>query len=890
MMKRFLYFVFACLLISSSHLTMRAQHPSTGENYILLLNSANFGEAWSDVVLESLVHGVTQEGVEVKTDVLLVPMLKTMEDAQGKLDMLLKKYPKQPRAIIFIGDPGWLLTRPLFDKEWKDVPTLICYSRDKMPIKTEDLLAGNLNEKTLAPAEQVTKGYNLTVLRQPSYIKETVETMQRMLPQMKRVAFIADQRYISIRVQEEVAQTIQKDFPELKFESLTTPQLSTEQLLDKLANFDNKVGVIYYSWFVTKGKKQPNYLDDNIQKILFGFTKTPIFSLTDRNQEEGDFAGGYYITAQDFANEVIGTVRQILSGTPARDIPWRDGGTPALYLNYHHLKQHNVPVSLFPREAIYTQAPPGFFEEYKFQLISAASLLLLVFVVAFMKLRWFISRQNQMQRENCLSSQYRRLVDNMPIIYIRKKLLETNTDFIFLDVNVSFERTFGCSREQVLNKRLSELQDSYTKLSYMAKNTDTDAFVLPGETEERYFHVLTFNSSESGVLDTFYIDRTQEHQAQLRMEEHNQERERIYEKYKLVLRAAELTPWTWDKKEELIDCDFEYTPDSDSVTGKRLVVPADTYYELIHPEDRERIRQAYVDLHEGRTDILQQEYRVVYIPAEKEYHWAKSFAIVKERDANQKPLILVGASKQIDEQKNLEQDLREAKQRAEESNRLKSAFLANMIHEIRTPLNAIVGFSSVLACTESEEERNEFISLIETNNILLLQLINDILDLSKIESGILEFTKTEVDLHKLFNGIDQNSTQLRLCNKSVKLILEQPEGEFRLRTDSNRLMQVVMNLITNAAKFTTEGSIRVGYRKQEDNSYYFYVADTGCGISEENQQCIFERFVKLNTFAQGTGLGLSICETIVSKLGGCIGVESELGKGSTFWFTLPITE
>lgn len=886
-MKKLLYrCIFICVLIGGVNISIEAQSSSDRANYILLLNSANFGEAWSDVIVESLVNGVLEQGVEIKTDVLQVPMLKTMEQVQDKIDMIGNKYSIPPRAVIFIGDPGWLLLRPLFDKQWKDVPTLICYSRKRMVIRTEDLISGNFSEWTSAPAEQVTKGYNVTVIRQPTYVKQTLEAMRQMLPRMERVAFISDRRYISLRVREEVAQAVKELYPDLAFESLCTPDLTTEQLLDRLAEFDDRVGLIYYSWFVTHGKHQHSYLDDNAQKILFGFTKTPIFSLTDRDSDVGDFAGGYYIAAPEFAHEAIVTVRQILSGIPARDIAWRDGGEPSLYLNYEHLERHGIPVSLFPQEAIYTHAPLGFFEQYMLQIIIVVLLFLLVLIVTVMRLRHYIQQQDQLAREYRLSSQYRKLVDNMPVIYIRKQLLEDNSDFIILDVNATFETIFNCSRDQVTNRKFSELMGTIETLQCIS-NSSTDSFVLSRDTGDLYFDKLTFSSSEQGIQDTFCIDRTKERQVQVRMEMDAREREKLYEKYKLVLQATGLTPWTWDKVEELIDCDFEYTPGDYNLKDNRIVVSADLYYDLIHPEDRERIRQAYVELHEGRTETLQQEYRVIYMPGESHYHWAKSFAVVKDRDADLKPLMIVGASQQIDAQKALEQDLRESKERAEESNRLKSAFLANMSHEIRTPLNAIVGFSNVLLTTEDEESRQEFMALIELNNMLLLQLINDILDLSRIEAGMLEFTQSEVDLKTLFSGIDR-SAQLRVCSQAVDFILELPQGEHTIRTDSNRLMQVVMNFITNAAKFTTQGSIRAGYRKQENGDYYFYVTDTGCGIPKEDQERVFGRFVKLNPFAQGTGLGLSICEMIVSKLGGSIGVHSELGKGSTFWFTIPV--
>ena len=240
----------------------------------------------------------------------------------------------------------------------------------------------------------------------------------------------------------------------------------------------------------------------------------------------------------------------------------------------------------------------------------------------------------------------------------------------------------------------------------------------------------------------------------------------------------------------------------------------------------------------------------------------------------------------LDKQKEDEIELRKAKDKAEESDRLKSAFLANMSHEIRTPLNAIVGFSNLLTMAEDEEERNEYINIISSNNELLLQLINDILDVAKIEAGTLEFIDSEIDINALLSDIEQSSRLKAPEGVQISFVEKMPYCI--IMSDKNRLAQVITNFINNAIKFTKEGSIRFGYRHKDDK-LLLYVRDTGCGIEPEKKDLVFNRFVKLNSFAQGTGLGLAICQMIVKKMGGEIGVESQLGKGSTFWFTLPDT-
>lgn len=242
----------------------------------------------------------------------------------------------------------------------------------------------------------------------------------------------------------------------------------------------------------------------------------------------------------------------------------------------------------------------------------------------------------------------------------------------------------------------------------------------------------------------------------------------------------------------------------------------------------------------------------------------------------------------ITKQKNAEFALVEAKEKAEKADCSKSTFLANMSHEIRTPLGAIIGFSQLLATATTDEEKSQYLEILETNGELLLQLVNDILDLSKIEAGTLEFVYSDVDINLLLSDLEQLfKMKVKEANVHTQIIVVPFAATCVLHTDRNRVAQVVSNFISNAIKFTPEGSVRFGYEPRE-TELYFYVTDTGAGIPESQLASVFERFVKLEKSKNGTGLGLSICRTIVEKLGGNIGVESVYGSGSTFWFTLPL--
>lgn len=236
--------------------------------------------------------------------------------------------------------------------------------------------------------------------------------------------------------------------------------------------------------------------------------------------------------------------------------------------------------------------------------------------------------------------------------------------------------------------------------------------------------------------------------------------------------------------------------------------------------------------------------------------------------------------------KRIERELTEARIRAEESDRMKSLFLANTSHELRTPLNAILGFSELLAGDPAPDEKADYVRIIRTNSEMLLQLVRDILDLSKIEAGTLEYVYTDEELNTLCEELEGVYRLKRPAGSTVRIEFERRYPDCRLRTDRQRLAQVLSNFLSNAIKFTPSGEIRFGYELRGDE-IYFYTIDTGIGIPEDQVGQLFRRFVKIGSHKQGVGIGLAISKSIVESMGGRIGAESEAGKGSTFWFVLP---
>ena len=593
---------------------------------VLVLNSNNFNLPWSKHFYWCVHDELQQRGVSVKAESLSVPALLDTMEVNAVITRLREKYPVPPAAIVLIGDPGWIVCRELFDDVWKDVPVVVTNARDRLPASVEILLShAPLTEANSVPAKEWRRGYNITTLKQHYYIKETIELIRQLIPDMKRLAFISDDRYISEETRCDMKEVVTKYFPDLPLELLSTTQLSTEALLDTLHSYKSNTGIIYYSWFESHNKDDNNYLFDHIQDVISNFTPSPLFLLSSEDLSNNTFAGGYYVSAESFGQSLLEILYRILDGEQARNIPETTGGKENAYLCYPVLEEHNIPSYRYPKAAVYINQPQSFFQQHKVEILVCIAILV-------------------------------------------------------------------------------------------------------------------------------------------------------------------------------------------------ILVTAITYYIRI-------LRKAY-----SRSS--------------------------------------------------------EAMEKAEQANQLKSAFLANMSHEIRTPLNAIVGFSNMLPEVDDREEMREYTDIIETNTNLLLQLINDILDMSKIEAGTFDFCPALIDVNQTMEEIEQ-SMQLRLKNDAVTFTFCERLPECMLYIDKNRLMQLLSNFIVNAIKFTKSGSIRMGYRMKDINTIYFYVSDTGCGMSPEQCRHVFERFVKLNTFVQGTGLGLSICKSIVSQMGGEIGVDSTEGVGSCFWFTHP---
>ncbi|WP_287699612.1 sensor histidine kinase [Bacteroides sp.] len=726
------------------------------QEYIVLISSSTFREKWAYDLLETVEKAFNEENsVKVYSETLTTWHFNNQQEINQKVDYLKDKYSVPPQAVIFVGDPGWYVCKPLFDTIWKGVPTIICHSMPHTSADINKYYNGEyIPEDQIIATPEMLERYNVTAINIPVCIKETIELMKEITPEMKKVVLLSDDRFICSLIRKKAEDIHQQYFSDLDMEFITYPQTNTETMLRIISECGKETGIIYCSWVnvASQNLSEKYYPDERMHSYISGIVKKPVFSLSDQfTRGHALFAGGHYIGSSDVESIVIGEIRSALKKDGTYEAKTVVAGTPNTYLNYQTLLDKGVALDHFPKNAVYCDVPPSFIQKNIIYVVIVLGTAIVLLLFYFMHKRIKKVRETEWQEHLHLLEN---ILDNLPIAAKVK------------DVDNDMRYTF-------INKKAEEL------FEYPAKEA---------------------------------IGRT----------------------------------------------DFDIMPEAAT---------------MIRKEDEELVR----------TGIAQFGTRRFFTNKNEERFTFQNNNIVSFSDGRK---WILYTAWDITDQKILERKLRLAKEEAEESNRIKSAFLANMSHEIRTPLNAIVGFSSILAEDVSEEERIEYLSIISKNNDILLQLINDILDLSKIEVGTLEYVYANIDVNKMLSEIEQ-AARMRQPNANVAICAVMPMPDLLLYTDQRRITQVLNNFISNAMKFTNAGSITFGYEEPKDGYIRFFVTDTGTGIPPEKVADIFNRFVKLDSFKQGTGLGLAISQNIVKELKGEIGVLSELGKGSTFWFTLP---
>lgn len=886
-----LYLGLIFCVLAGMPIRVNAKHasPDKGDSYVLVVNSYVDGARWSSNLLNMISKFTAPEEYTLRIEHMNVMLVDTKEKLKEKQEAFFAGNKKKPDGIVFLGVNGWAFMRDSIRVKWGDIPTLVCSEVGEMAEDECYFEQVHSGDKVI-PLQEALKGYNATGLVIPFYVKGTIDLAREVVSGLRKLIFISDRRYVSSWLRDEMRKDMDAFFPEGKVEFYTEGFCPMDSLLTALSERDSlrSTAVIYYSWITERSFLDRSLLSTTLYQSINGISRHPVFSLYDMGLEEGYTVGGYYNDSKTIEGALFPLLRRICEGEAMDVVPVFTVNSPRKYLNYSLLSSMMPDTRYFPSDAIYVNAPPSFIEKYWVQLLG-----FLIFSLTVVFVTWnYISRSKRKMKEAELRvlSRYRDLFNNMPLPYVRQRIIRDRSpfDIEILDVNHAFEEKIA-KRERVVRKKGKELLDvigdSYpfllSAIPTVLESRKSFSYEFYFEPTGLYYNIIIMPTSEQDVVEAFFVDITDIHNFQVHLETMNH-------KLAMALEAADLLPWRYNLDAGKIIYESKIRPEDSIETADTHTheISLEEYFNKIHPSFRSCVRQAFEDLCSGKIKKVRKEYCLDQLTPEEDRHEWEEIQVLAEYDASGKPRALIGSTISITERKQLEHDLRMARDKAEESNKLKSAFLANMSHEIRTPLNAIVGFSNILASTDDAEEKREFADIIENNNSLLLQLINDILDLSKIEAGTLEFTYDYVDINAVLRDLEQ-SAHLKNKNPDVQISFKDYLEPCVIYTDRNRLSQLMINLLNNAMKFTQAGSILFGYKLKDDNTLWFYVEDTGCGIPENKRKDIFGRFVKLNTFAQGTGLGLSICEMIVTQMKGTIGVDSMEGKGSKFWFTLP---
>jgi len=854
---------------------------------LLIINSYNENAPWSQHLIAPVLRQIApMENVDVRVMNMDGTLIRN-DSLYNKVESgLFERCRRKPDYLLLIGNMAFNL-RDRIRKEWGDIPMILVGDMDFCAPRPYYFTGRpvNMTDEEMIPLASLREKYNFTFVEAPARYKETIDMMVRMLPQMKKLIFAADELYLNQRLDRLIQSYIASRYPELQYERLAGNEGNDNLLQEYLLRPDPAEGILFSTWFYDR----KNLLGESTLVAgdfrLIASSTYPIFALRSTYISEGSgFIGGYFYDSENVRQKIALALHHLIClGESARDLPfsYSDRGFPQI--NYPQMEVCGISADQCPEDTVFLYKPPTFWQQYRWRIITVIILLLTIAVVYSII---YIAQRKRI----ALLNAHNILIQNMPVFYANGRVIFDADRKVkgmkLLHANTLFQSIFEKNKAEMGKDSVfyKEYILRFTELLFQGR--EHISFLYYFKQNETYYEIILCHSREKDKIDLFGMDVTARHQAEKALNETNK-------KLEMTLGVAHIIPWQWNLQTQTIVCEAGRTLNhlgfhrQSGSTDTTHIILAEEYFRKIHPDDRQRIKEIFDSLTSGQLHNVRTEFRIVsHVGGEKQRtDWIEVNVMVDQTDQQGHPLSLLGSLLLITARKQQEQALIEAREQARESDQLKSAFLANMSHEIRTPLNAIVGFSNLLCTTESEDEKKEFVSVIENNNQLLLQLISDILDLSKIEANTLEFNYQAVDLNELFRNVE--SVIRPRLQPGVILNMNLGAVECQIYTEQSRLSQVIINLLTNACKFTAQGSITFGY-EIHGSELYVYVRDTGLGVSEENQKKIFERFAKLNGFIQGTGLGLSICQNIVQKMGGRIGMESEgENKGSCFWFTIP---
>ena len=857
---------------------------------LLILNSYNEGAPWAQEIINPIMREVSNrdgfQAVEVvHLNSTLIHNDKDFDNmSRGIFDRFVDR---KPDYLVLVGDFAFTLRDSIVER-WGDVPMLLVVQSEQYGMRDYYYTYIDENEAMnpdkLYPLESIHDDYNFSIVVTPNLYKETVDMMAYMFPDMNKLVFVADALYQNRQLNQQLREYLSKEYPDMDYEWLVANEENSRALQQYLNNTDHNIGMLLSTWFFERmtvhGHPQ---LIAGEARMISGAHR-PVFGLRAAYLNYG-ITGGYFPSPDEMQKKIHAGLLDLISDKDMRKVPFRKVADSYPIVNYNHLMRDGIPESSCQPGTVFMNRPKSAWELYHTYIIAGGIVLLAIMAV-------IVARVMFQNRRIAMLRAHERLLNNMPVGFSQAKVVRGNDGNV---VDIEYHGGNAMFRELLKRNALPGKPDKLFDADFIAKIVERllhrrrsvrFSYNFP-YTDVTYEFLISIGNEVNKVVDdvnVFAVDITEKCNAERDLRE-------FAHKLDVTMNVAHIIPWRWDIRKHKIMCEamrmlrrshYNVTAMAEDVR----VINEEDYLNCIHPDDMERVCDVYRRFVEGRLEYIKMEYRFIRRkPKCDMVEWIEVCAAVTERDDNGMPTVLIGSMLLITERKRQEEMLIAARERAAEADKLKMAFLANMSHEIRTPLNAIVGFSNLLAKTVDVDKKQRFINIINKNNQMLLKLIGDVLDMAKVESNTLDFNFRPTDLNHLIQEVD-STMRIKLSNDvMLNYVLGAPDCI--IDTDPDRLNQVLMNLLNNAAKFTTKGSITFGYELRDDE-IYFYVRDTGIGIPDQDAERLFSRFTKLNNFIPGTGLGLSISKSIVEMLGGSIGVKSAgHNRGSIFWFTIP---
>lgn len=868
---------------------------------LLIIDSYSDASPWSKSVIMPITYYIANND-NVHAEIYhLNSVLITDSVKYNKVhDEFLTRFgDRQIDYVIFIGQMAFTF-RDEAKKHWGDDIPMLLITRDLTIADTDYYFSGSKPTPSRTGLKSITdirNDYNLTSIYVPNYYKETIELMNSVLNGIDRLVFFIDGAYYNRALSINVETYLAENYPDVIYEPVWANAEDNFTLQYYLMHPSEHTGLLMSSWIYEKKGPFGHSILVSGDINLISSSKNPIFALRHAYMELGAIGGVYY--EPSLLREDITTILdKIVSGVQPRDMRLcSDGGDPVKMINYHMLKEYDLKEKNCPKDTVMVDKPLSFWQKYSWRIITV---ILLITICFFVLARSNMAKSHELE----IRDRQEKFIKNMPVPYSKARILYTpdmkvaTIDYTIYNQafdelkrkNESKDGDYILFPKDFISQKTTELLTTNRPVIFEHYFPATNSYI-------EFTLCLVGSKKKDSVdfvdsIDIFANDITKR-----KMDE--QSLSETSKRLEMTVNIASIVPWEWDMKTDIMWMESsdlfkhhkspssDITSSSDPRKKEWSAVPSAEYMRMIVEEDKAEMLHAREMLILNKINQFHLEYRIkINRQGKEQIEWFDVSGEISERDEAGKPTKVIGTLMVVTERKRQENELIEAEEKARNADRMKSAFLANMSHEIRNPLNAIVGFSSLMAETEDPEKRKEYAELISENNDLLLNLINDLLDLSKIESNTLDIKKSPTDLNKLMHNVGE-SIKGRL-KPGVALNMTDGAASCHVNIDSNRIAQVMLNLLSNASKFTTEGSITYGYTLQDNGKIRLFVKDTGIGISPVDQKRLFKRFDRINSTEPGTGIGLAISKHLIENMGGEVGIESEgKGQGSTFWFDIP---